>query len=129
MVSRRKVEERASRKWHRGNARRMRRGETDAERRFWWHVRNRELAGYKFKRQYLVGPYIADFVCLEAKLIVELDGNQHLDRQAYDQERDAFLRSKGFRVLRFMNYDLLTNTEGVVEVVFRALKRGQAPSP
>jgi very-short-patch-repair endonuclease len=112
----------------RAYAKQQRRNETDAEKKFWWLVRGRKIARKKFRRQYTIGPYIADFVCLEAQLIVELDGSQHAVRKHYDRKRDAFLASQGFRVLRIWNIDLLTNTEGVMETVFRALCGG-TPSP
>ena len=100
----------------------MRHRQTDAEKKFWWKVRNRNLGGFKFKRQYPIGRYIADFVCLERYLIVELDGDQHGEQRAYDAIRTAFLESRGFRVMRFGNYSVLTNVEGVVEGVWLALK-------
>lgn len=122
-------EDRARNVWLRRYAKRLRTSQTDAEWAFWYQVRAHRLAGFKFKRQYPIGSYIADFVCLECKLIVELDGNQHLAQRKYDQERDAFLRSKGFRVLRIWNVDMLTNRDGVMEVVFEALRSTTAPSP
>lgn len=78
----------------------MRREPTEAEKLFWWEVRDRRLDGHKFKRQYLVGGYIADFVCIERKLIVELDGAQHVDATEYDAKRSDTLQLLGFRVLR-----------------------------
>jgi len=128
VVTQRKVKERASRVLQRGNARRLRSEQTNAERKFWWRVRGRGFAGYKFRRQYPIGPYIADFVCLEAMLVVELDGSQHAEQQEYDVVRDAFLKREGFRVMRIRNSDLLRYTEGVLGSVGRAL-RGEAPSP
>jgi very-short-patch-repair endonuclease len=77
------------------------------------------LGGHKFRRQQPIGPFIADFVCQAARLIVELDGSQHLD-SAHDQRRDAFLRSRGYRVLRFWNSDLQTNRVGVLEAILAA---------
>ena len=76
-------------------------------------VRDRRLGGYKFKRQHPVGNYIADFACLEAKLIVELDGGQHAEKQEYDAKRDAFFQSEGFRIVRFWNAEFLKNQDGV----------------
>jgi adenine-specific DNA-methyltransferase len=81
----------------------------------------RQVNGYKFRRQRPVGPYIVDFVCLEKKLIVELDGGQHADQKRYDARRDSWLMCHGYDVLRFWNHDVLTNTDSVVEVIFRAL--------
>ena len=101
----------------------------DAERRFWWRVRNRRLDGYKFKRQFLIGKYIVDFVCLDCNLIVELDGSQHARQVEYDQVRDAFLKARGFRILRYWNYDVLTNMDGVLEGVRIALQQAPSPQP
>ncbi len=95
-------------------ARQLRRNQTDAEKRLWQLLRNRQLSGYKFRRQHPIGPYIADFVCLENGVIVELDGGQHMDQQAYDERRSAYLRQHGFCVVRFWNNDVLKNLEGVI---------------
>ena len=108
------------------NARRMRHEPTDAERKFWAAVRGRRFAGYKFKRQYPIGPYIADFVCVEQRLIVELDGSQHAQQAEYDEARTAYLKQCGFRVLRYWNDDFLRMKEVILEDVWRALN---APSP
>jgi very-short-patch-repair endonuclease len=81
------------------------------------------MAGFKFRRQHSIGPFICDFTCVEASVIVELDGSQHVERSDYDRRRDAFLRSKGFRVLRFWNDDVLSQTEAVLETVYEALHR------
>ena len=86
-------------------------------------LRRRQLGGFKFRRQHPIGRYICDFVCLEAAVIVELDGSQHVTDAPYDANRDAFLRSTGFRVLRFWNGDVLSRTDSVVETIFEALYR------
>jgi|ERR1043166_1723608 very-short-patch-repair endonuclease len=112
---------------NRALARGMRHKPVECEKRFWYLVRDRNLGGYKFKRQVLIGSYIADFVCIERKLVVELDGGQHADRRDYDEKRDTFLRAKGFRVLRFWNVEFLENPEGVLGAVLAALET--APSP
>ena len=101
----------------------LRKNQTDAERKLWSHLRRRQLAGVKFRRQHQVGLYICDFASLEGRLVVELDGSQHVERSAYDFRRDVFLRSAGFRVLRFWNADVLARTEQVVETIFEALHR------
>src|SRR4029079_12797034 len=93
-------------------AQRLRREMTDAERKLWSVLRNRKLNGAKFRRQQPLGPYIADFVCQECRLIIEADGGQHADN-ASDARRTAFLESVGYRVLRFWNNDILTNLDGV----------------
>jgi very-short-patch-repair endonuclease len=129
MVSQAATTLRKSRRLQRSNAQRMRHRPTDAEKKFWWRVRAKRLGGFKFKRQYPIGPYIADFVCLERRLIVELDGSQHSAQQEYDTARTAFLESKGFRVMRVCNYSVLTNADGVAEGVWAALKESAAPSP
>jgi very-short-patch-repair endonuclease len=101
------------------HAARLRRDRTHAEDRFWQAVRNRQLDGFKFRFQHSLEPYVADFACLEAMLIVELDGGQH--DEARDARRTTFLEAKGFRVLRFWNHDVLENLEGVLTVVSAAL--------
>ena len=101
------------------HAARLRRERTDAEDRFWQAVRNRGIDDAKFRFQHSLWPYVADFACLEAKLIVEIDGGQH--SEAADARRTAALEARGFRVLRFWNTDVLTNLDGVIEVVRAAL--------
>jgi very-short-patch-repair endonuclease len=105
------------------HARVLRNNATEAERLIWQRLRRRRLGGFRFRRQRPVGRYICDFVCLEAALVVELDGSQHVARASYDATRDAFLRSRGFRVLRFWNGDALARTDSVVETIFEALHR------
>jgi len=95
-------------------ARRLRKSSPDAEHRFWFHVRDRRLGGYKFRRQLPIGPYVVDFVCISARLIVELDGGQHAEQRRYDEGRDRYLREQGFIVLRFWNNDVLENMDGVL---------------
>ena len=101
-------------------ARKLRRDSTDAERLFWSKVRAYRLQGHKFKRQQILGPYIVDFLCPNAFLVVELDGRQHADSES-DKIRDAWLRSRGFTVLRFWNNDVLLNIDGVLERVIEHL--------
>jgi adenine-specific DNA-methyltransferase len=104
-------------------ARNLRQNLTDAECLLWSRLRRRQLAGFKFRRQHMIGPYICDFVCSEGALVVELDGSQHLDAAAYDARRGDFLRSKGFRVLRFWSGHVLGETESVIETIVEALHR------
>jgi very-short-patch-repair endonuclease len=99
----------------------LRAAPTDAERKLWHHLRDRRLAGAKFVRQAPVGPYFADFACRESKLIVELDGSQHVD-SAHDATRDAFLVSEGYSVLRFWNDEALRRIDGVCETIMAALE-------
>jgi very-short-patch-repair endonuclease len=101
----------------------LRNNATDAECRLWRHLRRRQLNGFKFRWQRPIGRYVCDFVCLEALVVVELDGSQHVAQAPYDADRDAFLRSNGFRVLRFWNGDVLSQTASVVETIYEALHR------
>lgn len=111
-------------------ARQLRQDSTDAEKLLWSHLRNRRFSGWKFRRQYPVASYFADFACIEAKLIVELDGGQHaLDREvARDAQRSAVLAGHGFVVLRFWNHDVLTQTESVLQAILNFLE-GRDPHP
>ena len=112
-------------------ARKLRRNQTDAERRLWYHFRDRRLLGYKFRRQTPRGRCVADFLCHEARLIVEVDGGQHVECGA-DNLRTAFLNSAGYHVLRFWNHEVLGNTYGVLEEVARVLRlcsESSNPSP
>ena len=106
--------ERKSRSLNRSRAREMRHAPAVTEKHFWNEIRDRKLGGHKFRRQYLIGPYIVDYVCLEKKLIVELDGVLHANRADYDDQRDAFLREQGYRVIRFRNDDLLDDMSGTL---------------
>ena len=99
----------------------LRRAQTDAEGLLWQYVRRRALAGYRFRRQYPIGPYIADFVCMSERLIVELDGTQHGETIAKDKARDAYLQRQGFRVLRFWNHDVFKDCSAVAEGIYAAL--------
>jgi very-short-patch-repair endonuclease len=108
-------------------ARRMRREPTPAERRLWWMLRDRRLAGFKFRRQVPVGPYILDFLCKDARVAIEADGGQHADPSA-DTARTSWLTANGYRVLRFWNGEILSNPDGVYEAILAALN-GEAPSP
>ena len=99
----------------------MRHEPTEAERKLWLILRNRRFANYKFRRQVPIGPYIADFVCHSAKLIVEADGSQHaLDD--IDKTRDAELIRRGFRLLRLWNNDILARSENVADAIWAALQ-------
>lgn len=102
-------------------AREMRAGMTDAEALMWQLLRNRRVAGAKFRRQHPMGRFILDFYCDEKKLAVEIDGGQHAETLDYDRARDEWLQRKGVRVLRFWNNQVLNETEGVMEVIYAAL--------
>jgi very-short-patch-repair endonuclease len=95
---------------------------TDAERLLWRKLRFWQVEGFKFRRQQPLGRYIVDFVCLEKRLVIEIDGGQHARQANYDTERDAWLRDEGFSVLRFWNDDLLKNIDGVLEVIAKNLQ-------
>jgi very-short-patch-repair endonuclease len=104
-------------------ARRLRKNLTDAERRLWSKLRRRQLDGFRFRRQVPLGPYFVDFLCIEERLIIEVDGGQHAVEQAADAKRTAWLKGEGFRVVRFWNNDVLANADGVIEIILRA-RRG-----
>lgn len=108
-------------------ARRLRSDMTEAEQALWLQLRDRRLAGFKFRRQFPVGPFFADFACWQAKLIVELDGGQHSVQAAYDQQRTSFLKRQGFTVIRFWNDEVLLNWEGVRQVILWNLQRKISP--
>ncbi|MDQ8756314.1 endonuclease domain-containing protein [Sphingosinicella sp. LHD-64] len=103
----------------RTRAKAMRSAPTDAERKLWDLLRAKRLSEYKFKRQVPIDNYIVDFACLRQRLIVEADGGQH--DASSDASRDIYLRSQGFRILRFWNNDILTNKEGVTQRILEAL--------
>jgi very-short-patch-repair endonuclease len=114
----------------RQRARSLRANATNAERTIWYLVRAHRLNGVGFRRQTPIGPYIVDFVSHAAKVVIELDGGQHFDdaHELRDTRRDNFLRSRGFRVLRFSNHDVMTNKEGVWDVIAAAVGTAVAPS-
>jgi very-short-patch-repair endonuclease len=102
--------------------RKLRSTQTDAERKLWFALRDRRLGGFKFVRQEAIGPFIADFVCRERNLVVEVDGGQHAG-SARDVRRDAYLAGEGYRVLRFWNNDVLANRDGVLLTIIDALNQ------
>lgn len=104
----------------RQRARNLRKNSTDAERDLWYHLRAGRL-GFKFKRQVPIGIYIVDFACLEKRLVIELDGGQHMDNKIYDTKRTDWLMTNGFKVLRFWNHDVFQQTSSVLEVIMSAL--------
>ena len=106
-------------------ARALRARPTDAERKLWGVLRNKQLAGCRFRRQTPIGSFIADFVCFERKLVVEVDGGQHATDRDREAARTAWLESQGFRVLRFCNNDVLGNTDGVAQAIRRALEESR----
>jgi len=98
-------------------ARTLRKNQTDVEQQLWLHLRNRRLLNYKFRRQFPIEPYIVDFVCLDLKLVIELDGGQHADQIAYDEQRSGWLEKRGFKIIRFWNNDITENIDGVLEAI------------
>ena len=102
-------------------AKQLRRDMTDAERKLWLRLNVRQLGGIKFRKQVPVDPYIADFACLEHRLIIELDSGQHDENRAKDERRTRYLEAKGYRVLRFWNTDVMRNIDGVVEAIAREI--------
>jgi len=110
----------------RDRARRLRRDQTDAERKLWSQLRGRQVNGAKFRRQHSIGHYIVDFCCQEQGLVVEFDGAQHTVRTESDQRRTAFLIQSGFRILRFWDHDALVNTDVVMQQIAEAVT---TPSP
>jgi len=108
-------------------ARRLRTHPTEAERLLWRHFRLRQLDGYKFRRQQLLGSYIVDFVCLEKRLIVEVDGGHHAAQVGSDARRAAWLEAEGFRVLRFWNTEVLQQIEAVQTRIWAVLSGEESP--
>ena len=108
-------------------AQNLRKNMTLAEQRLWYFLRNKQLNGIKFRRQQTIGHYIVDFVSMEHKLIIELDGGQHAEQVIYDNQRTEFLNQQGYRVIRFWNNDVLQNMEIVLNEILRAC--GGSPPP
>ena len=104
----------------------LRKSQTDAEGILWYHLRNRNFQNHKFRRQHVLCGYIVDFVCLEKKLVIELDGGQHAERTAYDSARTLKLEGDGFQVRRFWNNEIFNNMDGVLEAIYEVLEH---PSP
>jgi very-short-patch-repair endonuclease len=98
-------------------SRNLRKRQTDAENLLWRHLRGKQVEGLRFRRQHPIGRYIADFVCLEKRLILEIDGGQHAIEIEKDEARSNWLMAEGYNILRFWNNDVLTNLEGVLETI------------
>jgi very-short-patch-repair endonuclease len=112
-------------------ARRLRRNTTDAEKLLWNRLRRLDLKGSHFRRQIPVGPYIADFGCMAARLLIEVDGSQHGEDQnkAYDDVRTRWLEKEGYRVIRFWNDDITRNMEGVMQTIYAAIHGSLSAEP
>ena len=99
----------------------LRRNMTDAEKVLWRHLRLRQVDGHKFRRQHPIGNYIVDFICLEKRLIIEVDGGRHAESIMYDRERTSWLESQGYMTLRFWNNQVVYETQAVLEVIRQTL--------
>jgi very-short-patch-repair endonuclease len=101
----------------------LRSKQTEAEKRLWQHLRNRQMQNYKFYRQYSVGPYIIDFYCPKSKLAIELDGGRHNNTAThdYDTQRTSYLEGYGIKVIRFWNNDVMSNLDGTLVTVTKCL--------
>ena len=99
----------------------LRKESTLAEQKLWSRIRNDQL-GVTFRRQHAIGKYIPDFCSPKAKLIVELDGSQHLDQEAYDRERTKYLESQGYKVIRFWNRAVMDDMDGVIRAIMQAME-------
>ena len=95
-------------------ARQLRKGPTPAERKLWAYLRGNKLKGVNFRRQHAIGNYIGDFVSVKKKLVIELDGSQHLEQEEYDIERTKYLESLGYKIIRFWNNQVIDDIEGVI---------------
>ena len=102
-------------------ARKLRNQSTDAERLIWQHLRQKQINGFRFRRQFPIDAYIVDFACIEAKLVVELDGGQHQEQVAHDTRRDAQISNQGYRVWRFWNNQVFAGTTAVLEAILKEL--------
>jgi len=110
-------------------ARRLRANLTDAETRLWARLRYKQIANHRFRRQVPIGPYIVDFFCPAAKLVIEVDGGQHAERVAQDVARTIWLAHRGYNVLRFWNNDIFDDLDGVLEKITDALLASEAVTP
>lgn len=105
-----------------GHAKQLHRNMTPAETRLWARLRAHRLEGVHFRNQHAIGKYIVDFCAPRKKLIIELDGSQHLEQEGYDRERTEFLESKGYRVLRFWNNEVMNDIEGVIRAIMQSME-------
>ena len=111
------------------NAKSLRKSQTDAEIKLWYYLRAHRFMSLKFKRQKPIGQYIVDFVCIEQKLIIELDGGQHAEQVEADEKRTGFLESEGYQVLRFWNNQVLQEMESVLEAIHTEFALSPTPLP
>ncbi len=111
------------------SARELRQPQTPAEKKLWTHVRNRQLGGFRFRRQHPIGPFIVDFYCAACRLVVEIDGESHLEQVEYDRARTAWLNEQGYHVIRFWNRDVHRDTDAVLEAILGECQKLSTPSP
>lgn len=109
-------------------ARELRKEPTPAESKLWAYLRGDQL-GVNFRRQHAIGKYVPDFCCIKKKLIIELDGSQHLEQETYDAERTEYFKSLGYRVIRFWNHEVMNNINGVIRAIQIALENNPHPPP
>ncbi len=100
----------------------LRKNLTDAEQKLWQKLRNKQIYGNKFRRQFVLGNYIVDFICLDKRLIIEVDGGQHMENVSYDSQRDEWLKNQNFKVLRFWNNQVLGEINSVLDVIVKKLE-------
>jgi len=100
----------------------LRKNLTDAEQILWQKLRSKQIYGNKFRRQFVLGNYIVDFICLDKRLIIEVDGGQHMENVSYDSQRDEWLKSQNFKVLRFWNNQVLGELDSVLDVIVKSLE-------
>lgn len=105
-----------------GHAKQLHRNMTPAEIKLWVRLRAHRLEGIHFRNQHAIGNYVVDFCAPRKKLIIELDGSQHLEQEGYDKERTEYLESKGYKVLRFWNNDVMKDIDGVIRAIMLVLK-------
>ena len=110
-------------------ARSLRSDMTDVERLLWRTIRSKQVNACRFRRQHPIGPYIADFACIERRLVVELDGGQHQEQNARDEQRTVFLQTQGWQVLRFWNNGVLNNLDGDLSTIVEHLNHAPPSSP
>jgi very-short-patch-repair endonuclease len=107
----------------------LRQNMTRAEWKLWHHLRRKQIGGLRFRRQYPIGDYIVDFICLPARLIIEVDGGQHAQMEQEDAQRTAWLESQGFRVIRFWNNEVMETMEHVIETIQSEVRCPPPPAP
>jgi very-short-patch-repair endonuclease len=111
-----------------GRAKELHRNMSPAEAKLWKYLRAHRTSGVHFRNQHAIGNYIVDFCCYSKKLIIELDGSQHLDQEGYDEERTLYLESQGYKVIRFWNNQIMNDIEGVIKTIIFELEANETPS-